>query len=282
MYGRVGAPGFLSPGDYAKIQDIIDRVNSIVEEVEPRVAPIMDNAKASAENVRAITDDARSKWEGWSASGDTIVQRVEAASERIPAIVESAEQGVQQGRDFIASAQRVIDENRPKIDEAIEYVRELTRKLQGEGYDRFMAALDSGRQGLDAFASAAKQADDLLASKVPELSETITAAMLAAQQLKLATIEVRAAPWRLLYQPTRKELENELLYNSVRAYSESVSQLRTASEALKATAERAAAPGGERIDQATLDMLTQRLKESFEQYQEAEKAFMDRWVGDGK
>ena len=282
LYGRVGAPGFLSPGDYSKIQDIIDRVNSIVEEVEPRVAPIMDDAKASAENVRAITEDARSKWEGWSSSGDTIVQRIEVASERIPVIVESAEAGVQQGRDFVASAQRVIDENRPKIDEAIEYLRELTRKAQGEGYDRFMAALETGREGLSSFASAAARADELLTTKAPELSETITAAMLAAQQLKLATIEVRAAPWRLLYQPTKKELENELLYNSVRAYPESVSQLRGASEALKAAAERATGPGGERLDQATLDLLTQRLKESFEQYQKAEKAFMDRWVEDGK
>jgi hypothetical protein len=242
----------------------------------------MDEATASLENVRAITDDARQRWETWGSGIDRIIARVELASERIPEIAKSVEDGVQQGRDFITSAQRVVDDNRPKIDEAVEYVRELTRKAQGEGYDRFMAALESGKQGLDSFASAAAQADELLATKSPELSETITSAMIAAQQLKLATIEVRAAPWRMLYQPTKKELENELLYNSVRAYSETVTQLRTASEALKATAERAASPGGERIDQSMLDTLTRRLQEAFEQYQTAEKAFMDRWVAEGK
>ncbi len=278
LYGRLGAPGFLSPGDYAKIQEIIDRVNNIVVEVEPRVGPLMDHATASAENIRVITDDARLKWEGWGKSGDAVMARVETASARIPEIVESVERGVQQGRDFVSSAQAVLDDNRPKIDEAIEYVRELTRKAQGEGYDRVMAALESGRQGLESFAAAAARADELITSKGPELGEMITAGMLATQQLKLTTVEVRAAPWRLLYQPTRKELENELLYNSVRAYSESVSQLRAASEALNATAQRASEPGGDRIDQATLDRLTQRLKTSFEQYQKAEESFMNRWV----
>jgi ABC-type transporter Mla subunit MlaD len=282
LYGRLGAPGFLSPGDYAKIQGIIAQVDRIVGDVEPRIGPIMDDAQASAANIRAITADARTRWDGWATGADSIVKRIEEGSQRIPAIIESVEQGTQQGRDFIASAQQVIDVNRPKIDEAIESVREFTRKVQGEAYDKFIAALDSGRQGLDSFASAAARADELITTKSPELEETITAAMLAAQQLKLVTIEVRAAPWRLLYQPTKKELENELLYNSVRAYSETVTQLRAASEALRVTAERAAAPGGERIDQATIDGLTQRLKTAFEQYQQAEKAFMDRWVADGK
>jgi len=282
LYGRLGAPGFLSPSDYAKIQGIIAQVDRIVGDIEPRIGPIMDDAHASVANIRAITDDARTRWDGWSTGADSIVKRIEEGAQRIPGIVESVEHGTQQGRDIIASAQQIIDVNRPKIDEAIESVREFTRKVQGEAYDKFIAALDSGQQGLDSFASAAARADELITTKSPELQETITAAMLAAQQLKLATIEVRAAPWRLLYQPSKKELENELLYNSVRAYSETVTQLRAASEALRITAERASAPGGERIDQATIDGLTQRLKATFEQYQQAEKAFMDRWVADGK
>ena len=250
-------------------------------DVEPRIAPLMDDASASVENVRVITDNARQRWESWTRSADAIVSRVETASARIPEIADSFQHGLQQGRDFVASVQKALDDNRPKIDEAIEHIRELTRKAQGEAYDRILAAIDSGREGLDSFASAAQQVDELLTTKSPEISETITAALLGAQQLKLATIEVRAAPWRLLYQPTKKELENELLYNSVRAYSEAVTQLRAASEALRATAERAAQPGGDRIDQATLDTLTAQLKDAFEQYQQAEKAFMDRWV-DGK
>ncbi len=282
LYGRLGPPGFLSPADYAKIQEIIDRINNIVGEVEPRVGPLMDNATAAVANVKAITEDARTRWEGWAQGADNIVRSVEDASKRIPEIVASFEQGVQKGRDFVASVQKTLDDNRPKIDEAIEYVRELTRKVQGEAYDKVMVALETGRQGLDSFTAAAAGADRLITAKSPELSEMITQAMLAAQQLKLVTVEVRAAPWRLLYQPTRKELENELLYNSVRAYSEAVTQLRSASEALRATAERAAAPGGERIDQATLDALTAQLQEAFAGYKKTEKAFMDRWVGEGK
>lgn len=278
LVGRIGAPGFLSPADYTKIQDTIDRVNRIVAGIEPRIEPIMDDAEGAVANVRAITDDARRQWPVWSEDIAAVLDRFEQAAQRVPSIVESFEAGVQQGRDFVASAQRTLDDNRPRIDEAVENIRELTRKAQGEGYDRFMQAVEAGRAGLESFASAARAADDLMMRKSPELSETVTAALLAAQQLKLATVEVRASPWRLLYQPSKKELENELLYNSVRTYSESVTQLRAASEALRAAAERAAEPGGSRIDQSVLDALTAQLREAFANYERAERAFLDRWV----
>lgn len=278
LVGRIGAPGFLSPADYTKIQDTIDRVNRIVVGIEPRIEPIMDNAESAVADVRAITNDARSRWPEWSEDFSATIARLEQAADRLPAIVESFEAGVQQGRDFVTTAQATLDENRPRINEAVEHIRELTRKAQGEGYDRFMQAVETGRAGLESFASAARYADDLMMRKSPELSETITAALLAAQQLKLATVEVRASPWRLLYQPSKKELENELLYNSVRAYSEAVTQLRAASEALKATAERSTEPGGSHIDQAALDALTAQLREAFANYEKTERAFLERWV----
>ncbi|MBS0537017.1 MAG: hypothetical protein JSR72_23410, partial [Proteobacteria bacterium] len=108
-------------------------------------------------------------------------------------------------------------------------------------------------------------------------------ATIAAQQLKLATTEIRAAPWRLLYQPTKKELENELLYNSVRQYASSVTELRSAAEALQSVTElnASAAKNGSdsgRVNQATLDNLTAKLKASFDQYQQQERSFLERWV----
>ena len=36
--------------------------------------------------------------------------------------------------------------------------------------------------------------------------------------------------------------------------------------------------GGTPVDQKSLDAMTAKLRETFERYQEREKAFMDRWM----
>jgi ABC-type transporter Mla subunit MlaD len=268
LIGRLGAPGFLSQADYQKIQDIVGRVDKITADIEPQVKPIMDDARAAVGNVRTITDDAAKRWPLW---GDK-VDKTFADFEPIVANV----------KDFVAKAQASIDRNAKPFDEIIENIRQLSAKAKGEGYDEVLAAVRRGREGLESFAHAARQVDDLLTTKSPEIADMITSGNLAAQQLKLATVEIRAAPWRLLYQPNKKELENELLYNSVRAYSVAIAELHGASESLEAVSARIQAAGGDgaysKIDQKTLDELNARLRNAFEKYKQEEKAFLDRWV----
>lgn len=269
MIGGLGAPGFLSRSDYRRLQNIISDVSDITSGVRPRIDPIMDEAELAVRDVRSITKDAAERWPRW---GD----RIDRATEQIDPIVEQVKGVLDQGRQFLTSAQDVLDRNKQSFDEIVENVRVLTRNARGEAYDEFMAAIRRGREGLDSFASAAKQADELLLTNSAALTDTVANANLAAQQLKLTTIEVRAAPWRLLYQPTTKELENELLYNSVRTYSMAVADLHAASQALNSVSSRATAGGP--VDAQTVDTLTRQLQEAFDRYQRQEKAFIERWI----
>jgi hypothetical protein len=66
----------------------------------------------------------------------------------------------------------------------------------------------------------------------PGLARTLANFRLTSDQLKLTMMEVRAQPWRLLYQPTRKEEQTQLLYDATRQFALSMSDLRAASEAL--------------------------------------------------
>lgn len=286
VIGRLGAPGFIAQSDYARIQAIIARVDRISEEVEPRVGSIMANADAAVADVRSITGDARKAWPEWEKSITEVLARIDKASEPFEQIVKnvsdtsvSIKDGVTQAQELLAKGKAAIDENRKSLDEIVENVRQLTGKANTEAYDKVLAAVKTAQDTLESARSAAKQVDDLLVQKSPELSEIITNASLAANQLKLATVEIRSAPWRLLYQPTKKELENELLYNSVRQYSSAVGELRQAAEALRSVAERAesAGSGSRPADKATLDALNAKLKEAFDKYQEQERAFLERW-----
>lgn len=275
LVGRLGAPGFISRSDYRKVQNVIARIDKISADIEPQVKPIMDDARATAANVRSVTDDAAKRWPVWG-------NKVDQTFADFEPIVASV-------KDFVAKAQGVIDRNTKPFEEIIENVRELTAKAKGEGYDEFMNAVRRGREGLDSFARSAQAVDELLVTKVPEIKDMITSGNLAAQQLKLATVEIRSAPWRLLYQPNKKELENELLYNSVRAYSMAVAELHAASQALDAVSARAAggaageagSGAGVVLSADELDALKTRLKTAFDRYQAEEKEFLERWVKSG-
>jgi hypothetical protein len=127
----------------------------------------------------------------------------------------------------------------------------------------------------------ARKTDEVVTTRIPEINEIITSGTLAAQQVKLLSAEVRAAPWRLLYQPNKKELENELLYNSIRAYSNSLADVRAAAEALEAATQAVAVtPQGQRpsVDEETLAALTVKLKDSVSKSAEQERLFFERWI----
>lgn len=284
--GRLGAPGFVAPSDYAKFQAILARVDRITAEAEPRIGSIMASADEATANVKFITQDAREQWPRWSEKVTSVLDRIEKGSQPFEQIVSSVREGVTKAQEFMDKAKAAVDENRKSVDEIVENVRQLTGKANTEGYNKFVAAIDSAKATMDAAQSAARQVDELLVKKSPELGDIISNSALAAQQLKLTTVEVRAAPWRLLYQPTKKELENEFLYNSVRQYSEAVGELRQAAEALRSVAERSAqatASGTPRaIDPAQVDAMTVKLKAAFDKYQEQERAFLERWIKQDK
>ena len=143
--------------------------------------------------------------------------------------------------------------------------------------DKFNTALDEARTALDEFTNAATSTGALVKEQSPNLRRAMANARLMSDQLKLAAIEIRNQPWRLLYTPTPKESEATVLYDATRAYADAVSDLRAASEALESS--MADAPGGEAaVDRATIEELTGRLREAFGNYRSAEDHLMDKLV----
>ena len=284
VHGRLGPPGFIAPADYARFQAILARVDKITEEAEPQIKNIMGNADAAVADVRKISADASAKWPEWSKQASDILARVEQGSQSFEQIVTNVKDisiavkdGVEDARKLVERGRAAVDENRASFDAIVKNVKDVTDRVNGEWSQKVTGLLDQGRAAMESATATAKDAEELMARKKPQLEEIITNATLASQQLKLAMVEIRASPWRLLYQPTKKELENELLYNSVRQYSDAVGELRAASDSLRSVVERSQG-GSKAVDQATIDAMTTKLREAFDTYQERERAFMERWV----
>jgi hypothetical protein len=101
----------------------------------------------------------------------------------------------------------------------------------------------------------------------PVLERMVANLQLSADQLKLATIEIRRSPWRLLYKPDEKELETDNLYDAARSFALAAGTLDAATQSLQAVAEKT--PN----DQAKIEEMVKHLEALYERFEEAEAEF---------
>ena len=87
----------------------------------------------------------------------------------------------------------------------------------------------------DLFASAMEDLDTELVARIPDVRAMLSDLRQSATQVKLATMEVRRSPWKLLYRPSGDELARENLYEAARAFAVASADLRVAGETLRAT-----------------------------------------------
>lgn len=157
-------------------------------------------------------------------------------------------QGAVAGNLLTASLLRdagVDDQQRRQIREIISNVRDLSA----------------------AAASAAARLDTLLASSQPLIARTLASLETTAAQLKLASIEIRRCPWRLLYRPTNRELETENLYDSARSFALAADSLDSAAQSLAALRQSPAA------DPADVQRMLEHLRQLFSRFEHAERQF---------
>jgi ABC-type transporter Mla subunit MlaD len=281
--GHAGPPGFLNASDYAKLRSLLKQGDDFVRESRPKIDEMIDDARAGVKSFRTVGDDVQKKWPAWSQQVSDFVSRVEKASQSFDSIVakidtaaSSVETGVQKAEAFVDRAKKLIDDNADKIDSIIKDARSIAERANTVWSDKVTGIMDRASDALKTADDTIRQGRDVLTRNSSQIDDVVTNVSLAAQQLKLAMVEIRASPWRLTYQPGKKELENELLYNSVRQYSDAVGELKSAAESLKAVTQRA--EQGTAVDQAQVEAMTARLKRAFEEYQKTEKAFLDRWA----
>jgi ABC-type transporter Mla subunit MlaD len=285
--GHPGPPGFLAPGDYAKLSSLLKQGDEFVRENRPKLNEIVTDAQASVKNFRSISDDVGKKWPTWSQQVSDVIARVEKASQNFDSIVTKVDQvatslqsGVTKAEAFIDDAKKLIDDNSERINGIVKDIKSVTEKADTVWSERITSIMDEAMKALKTADETIQQGRDILTRNSSQIDDTVANISIASQQLKLAMVEIRAAPWRLTYQPGKKELENELLYNSVRQYSEAVGELKSAAESLKSVTQQSSQ--GAKVDQAQVDAMTARLKRAFDEYQKTERAFLDRWAGETK
>ncbi|MDX2130686.1 MAG: hypothetical protein SFY69_01380 [Planctomycetota bacterium] len=278
--GATAPPGFLADAGFGpeqsaqlraaikSIDETMQRVASIVENTGPKV-------ESGATDAAALLAELRVKLDEWTVRIDATAANVERASARLDPLLEKADLGLDDARGVIASVRSLIEDNRARIDQTVKNLEEATGKFNQETIDAVNVALRDGRDALGVFSEAVGRVSAVVGEQTPNLRRTLANLRLMSDQLKLTAIEVRSQPWRLLQQPSTKELESQVIYDATRSYAEAASDLRAAGEALEAAA---AAQRAGAATAADFEALSASLAESIARYRQAEQYLLDKLV----
>ncbi len=284
--GGLAPPGFLAQAGIGP--DVISRIPEIITDARDTMRNFKEITETNkpkinetVENVRQITADVRGKAGEWTAAGDRIVNNAEGFSKRLDPWMNQADAAVAKAKDFTTGLDNALKDNRPKIDQTIANVTDVTERFKTQTMDHVDAAVAAGKESLEEFRKLALNVSGLVTEQTPNIEKALANARLATDQLKLAMIEIRAQPWRLLYRPSKKETEQELLYDSARAYASAVSDLRATSESLAAVLE-ASRTGASPEQAVEIEKLRTSLRQKFEKYDQVERDLLDRMVKDQK
>lgn len=115
----------------------------------------------------------------------------------------------------------------------------------------------------------------LVAANRLNISDLILDLRTTSEQLKAASIEIRRAPWRLLYKPDQREADTLNIFDATANYARTVSDLRSAAATLQMLLDLKAS--GAPIDEKLVQNMMDRLKIGFQKYEEAEDALWKEW-----
>lgn len=177
---------------------------------------------------------------------------------------------VDEFRALVEESRELLRVNRPRIDDLMTSAQNTMTTFETEGATRLIEAIEHAGVAAERLAEVADTSADILVTETPAIRRTLANARLASDQLRLAMIEIRRNPWKLLGAPDTKELKEEIFYDAARAYATVASDLQDASASLEtALAKR------EDLDQAQLETLSSELKDALVRYKEAEVKLLE-------
>ncbi|TVQ62109.1 MAG: hypothetical protein EA378_06495 [Phycisphaerales bacterium] len=286
--GTIAPPAFLAGAGFGESQAmavgrIVDHLehflaesNRIVAAIDLETDPALHDARAALADLRAAAARVRSLMDdrlpAWSTDITGVLTDAREATRRAPGLLDDAGRLVSQGEGLVTDVRGTLQTTRPSIERATNDLAALADSVRASWDEHGSPTLAAARGGAESFEAIARDAQSLLNNEQDALVRILANGRLASDQLKLAAIEIRAAPWRLLTRPDTKELETQLLYDAARSYALAASDLRDATERLRIVA-TTDTPRAEQAEAAE-----HGLSETLARFQEAEQRFLQLMI----
>lgn len=275
--GMLAPPALLSqtgftPADVQNLRSSIQKMDQSLTRISQLIETRTPDVDRSLSDVQQMVEGLKRNFSAWSASVTATLEQAEAASAKFSPMVDRADAVVSDAKAFVDRLQAVVDENRAHVSSAIASIDSVAGKIDRQLAGEINGAMGKAKEALESIDKTVRQVSAVVASETPNLQRMMANLRLTADNLKLTSIEVRSQPWRLLHQPTTKELSTQAMYDATRAYAEASSDLRAASESLRTLL---AAQDAKTTTPGAVDEASKVLSQAAEKYKAAERRLMD-------
>jgi ABC-type transporter Mla subunit MlaD len=271
-------PGGIAPSqladDFVKKLGIEDQQRRQIQNI---IANVEKLSAALAADVPALTESLRKQTPDILAKVNDIVSQVHTHS---PAWWKNVDGLLAGGDKAVASLNAILEENRPVLASALKHAdvtlanaEEISSNVRQQTLAKINTALDTANKAVEDVYDMTGNLKSLVAAQRPVLERAIANARLVSDQLKLAAIEIRRSPWRLMYSPTNQELESDNIYDAARSFATAADALNSTADSLQAVLDRY----GSRVqaDDPNFKLMLDALRQTFEKFAQAEKQFFN-------
>lgn len=260
--------------DPRPIKDVITAIQKLTGSLAEDVPPITSALKR---DVPPMTQALRKDVPEITGKVSSIVSDVQTRSQGWWKNVESMLTG---GDKAVGTINGVLDENRPVIASALKHAdatmsnaEEVSSRFRQETIGKVNAALDTANKAVDDVKDMTGNLKSLVAAQRPVLERAIANARLVSDQLKLAAIEIRRSPWRLMYTPTTEELESDNIYDAARSFATAADSLNATADSLQSVLDRYGSQV--KADDPNFKLMLDALRQTFEKFAKAEQQFFN-------
>ena len=257
--------------DNLKDQLNTDNKHSLMRQIKDLVAKIDDQVTVDKDrqSFMAKLHKIMDRLDGIAAAVDT--QLDEANAE---AIVAKMHQALAKLDNSLAEVEDLIKSNKPDISTAITAVKNTVVQIEKETPEILAAikkALDKITPAVEKTEVLISELKDAVAVNRPVIDQLILNLHEISTNLKLSSSEIRRAPWKLLYQPKKGEVQIQGLIDSAGAFATGAERLDSTSLRLQALLSEDAERTPE--DLQRIQNILAELETSFEQFRKAEEKF---------
>ncbi len=164
----------------------------------------------------------------------------------------------------------LIATTKPGITETVSSLQAAAQKI-GPALDKANTALDAAWISLDNIQDMTAALKETVLVNRNSVDDVIRNMHEVSVNIKMASREIRRAPWKLLYTPEEDELHIQGMIDAAGAFAAGAERLDEASMRLQALLEQTT--GEVPLDKKRIDALTAELETSFEKFKSAEEKF---------
>jgi ABC-type transporter Mla subunit MlaD len=259
-----------------EIQVIIENVAAITSGLRGDLPQVTSKARKAIDSTQILLDKAKVSLEKVDVSLEnikTITTELNTNSkvwqDKITTVLNKADNAVDTLNDLVVEEKQTVKDSLANIKVATADARDMLSKLKTDTLDQLNTAMTQVKQTAENLKSTSTKIRDFVAGAKPVLENTMARAQISAEQLSLATIEIRRSPWRLLHTPSEDELETDNLYDAARSFALAAGALQAASASLDSVTSQ------QQVDPKQVQEMVEHLSTLFEKFKSTEKIFWD-------